>query len=55
MARPRGKTNTPEDATKEFFTLESVPKSWLSLPTTKKEAQEKQLKWFFTREPCIKK
>ena len=40
MARPRGKTNTPEDATKEFFTLESVPKSWLSLPITKKEAKQ---------------
>ena len=55
MARQRGKTNTPEDATKEFFTLESVPKSWLNLPTTKKGAEEKQLKWYFNRKPCIKK
>ena len=55
MARQRGKTNTPEDATKEFFTIESVPKSWLSLPTTKKEAKEKNLKWYFNRKPCTKK
>ena len=55
MGRPRRQTNAPERNTEEFFRLEDVPTSWLSLPTSPKEARDAGVKWYFTSRPCQKR